>query len=153
MSWTVRPAYLFSVSSAGVAARTFDPCLTGQRRPGEVYRACGTPPGSIVSLAFHFSQLMQFPVETKYTMTTTMTKQGANAVLAVSRRERAIPAHVLTEALTALEEAAHAATNAAERALSVADALDEALVLSPARCFAMAYAPIHASPALRASTH
>jgi hypothetical protein len=57
-------------------------------------------------------------------MTTMMTEHDANAVRAVSPRGRAIPRHVLTEALTALEEAALAAASAAERALSVADALD-----------------------------
>lgn len=62
-------------------------------------------------------------------MTTTMTEHAANAVLAVSRRERTTPTHIMTEALTALEDAAHAAAVAAERALSVADVLDEALAV------------------------
>jgi hypothetical protein len=67
---------------------------------------------------------MHFLLETRYTMTTMMTEHDANAVRAVSPRAPAIPRHVLTEALTALEEAALAAATAAERALSVADALD-----------------------------
>ena len=52
---------------------------------------------------------------------------GGSAVLADSRQERTVDTRITTEALTALAAAARAAAVAAERALSVAEVLDETL--------------------------